>query len=294
MKLSKKTNIKRFSIYTIGLFSVLSFVCVESFDTREKTFFNENNENFPIQSITIPSTKKYSHATVDIVFKSDDYQIEKTVPKIDRTASILLRERKNTITETDDLKKLLFDDNLTDYPNGSLVELSKKYYFLEKGKLRLVPSKTLFEQTGFNTNNITRNDEVFSSLEKSVPISKDNPLSMNPPIGLIVKSGQNYFITSAKHIYPIFSKKIIESLWPKFSFVEFDDISLEKMQNMQCYKSSPEKLFCETKLNQNEKGDVYYLSILGIPTDAIKETTFSIQRKPTRETIFQDIKNLIW
>jgi hypothetical protein len=135
---------------------------------------------------------------------------------LEKTFKAFLYPDGSAINTEDDLKKHLFDNDTTDYPNGSLlhVKQTNEVFILTHGKKMLIPSPEIFSNFGWSWDNLV---DVDQSVTDSLPNTSPYFISLiRPhPAGVIMKaypSGQYYLIGDSEK-YAITSKSLVDEIW---------------------------------------------------------------------------------
>jgi hypothetical protein len=149
---------------------------------------------------------------------------------LERTYQAFLYPDGGTVNSKEELKDLLFADNNTEYPNGSLLHLkpTDEVFFISHGKRILFPGPEIFFSFGFNFDNL---NEVDQSTIDQFPEADDKVfLWTNPhPDGTIFQGFPSHSLYLAlngrKYLIP--SPEILKDLWPNYYTIPVDDISPE-------------------------------------------------------------------
>lgn len=297
--LNKKIFIAtRIVIYSAAFFILLLAVYLNVFRIEIKTLLLQD-ENAPVWNFyEIPSYRPASEVVIQIILADPNVDLSKLQMKISRNHLVLLRKNNTMIDSAEKLKGLLIEETLPNYPTGSLISFDHHVFLIRNKTARRIETDSVFDTFGFNRKKIKSiSKENFSMLEIGGKIVRDNLLEDGFPGGIIIKSGEKYYLTGEKRIYPIFSEDLIKEVWPDFNYIEVESISESEMQEMHCYKISSEKAECVLsypELKSEIVGSGYILTVYNIPRDKIKRLDARLTKAPNWTSIKNDIKKLIW
>lgn len=296
-KQDKKFMALRFSIYFCGLFLIFFLIFLEV-AKPESRFFSFSESSHPYQLLFLtPLEENFNQVEVTLYPKNEGFRTEELDVRVAKIPLPMTRMKKKLLLEENDLKKILFKKNDSIFPNGSLLQYGATVYFLEKGKLKPFASKNQIRKLGFDLKKIKKiNNETFVKFE----ISQETPFLVKKreyPEGLIFKSGNEYFVTGAQNLYPIFSEKLITKIWEDFSFIETADLKMEKMARMSCFfNQENNSVFCEKNLNQIgiKNGDTCMITVAGIAKEDISSAEIKITKKIGLGNFLNSTKKLLF
>jgi len=164
-----------------------------------------------------------SYRFVDL--KIDFEQIQKDncrqaspVVSLTKTYQAFLFPDGDPVRDADQLKKYLFQDNNSPYPNGSLLHLkpTDQVFLLSRGQKILFPGPEIFQAFGYSFDNLT---EVNKATLDGLPDAENKvfTIAMAHPDGTIFEaypSHRLYLIADGKK-HEIASREILDSVWPK-------------------------------------------------------------------------------
>lgn len=293
----KQINLIRIGIYLLGVGVILFVIYQNAFKTVTQTFTFEESYDSRQAIFAAVAPRQFSFIQANILLKKE-WDLDNFQSKTAKTFLPLLREKRPMITGKDALLKLLYNSEQATFPNGSVVEFSNTVYFVENGKLRPFLSRYISNQFGLKEENIVKLDEeTFNKFEIGQKVLLKNIREeKNFLQGLVLKTDSQIFITGANHIYPIFSEKLIRSVWPNFTYIESGGTTEEELLNMQCYKISKTNITCEAPLEDLNKknGNAYVITIHGVPLDVIEKVDLCLKNSVDLASSLTSIKTLLW
>ena len=208
-----------FPIENFGYFSAnpeLSKFAIEKDDAKNKISFGV----FP--------TLNHRYIELNARFRKTENQCLENPPKIilEKTYQAFLLPDGNPIRTKDELKDLLFRDNKTSYPNGSLLHLkpTDEVYLLTNGKKTLFPGQEIFRAFGYSFDNLA--DVEKSALDQFPDAYNRVFLWTHPhPDGAIFQtypSRKFYLIADGKKC-EIENPEDLRDLWPKYFTIAVSD-----------------------------------------------------------------------
>lgn len=303
-KLTKKQfQLLRLLIYFLDFFIVAGFTLFHALQPEIKTFKNLQTEQ-ENDYATIQHFNRKDYSSINLSIKLTDEEFEKIDEKqievkVIKTLSPLLREKGNIIVKESDLREKLFEQNESSISNGNLVSSFFSTFYIEQGNLRKINDteiKNLFKTLTFKTSRIKQADLKKFQLDE--PLDFDNLKKDSKfPKNLILKADEKFYITETDTIHPIFSKKLIEGIWPNFSFVSANLPKEENMTKMECLKNNDSKeLTCSVNLEllKDKKMNVYYFKIENIPLEKNIKLKLDFEENKTFLNYLIRLRKLFW
>ena len=140
------------------------------------------------------------------------------VISLTKTYQAFLFPDGDPVSNVDQLKKYLFQNNSSSYPNGSLLHLkpTDEVFLLSHGQKILFPGPEIFQAFGYSFDNLT---EVNKSTLDRFPNAENKVFTttMAHPDGTIFEaypSHRLYLIADGKK-HEIASREILNNVWPK-------------------------------------------------------------------------------
>ncbi|MEA2006627.1 MAG: hypothetical protein U9O20_00485 [Patescibacteria group bacterium] len=293
----KKSTLLRRFIYSGGLFLVASVV-LTSTTLPIKEYYVFNKDSFLTHNVVSVISNEDLVEFEILIEPKEDFDFSEIEVHATKTLEPMLIHRRNMLTETQQVKNRLFENNHSKYPNGSILKSNRVLYFIEKGKLRPFQSITTFKEMGFDKKNIISvNKEILNTLEigDNLNFRKKDKIY---PSGLIVKAGNDYFITGSNNLYPLFSENLISRVWKNFAFIETNSIKKKDTKNIPCLLFPEDKqVVCNGKLERDKldlAGNSYSIFVYGIPENSISSITINLTKKPTTKQALRKLKKMIW
>jgi hypothetical protein len=288
----RKIKLIRLSIYLLGISAVLTMLLLNFYKNKQQTFsFDHNNKDVP-NYFEVNSIDNFDWA--EIYIEVDQIQdIDGIKLNITKALSVLSREKKDAIADSARLAEILFDNSVLGMPNGTIISHKNNLFLLTESELRKFKSKAIFNMLGFNESLARKiSSKEFASLEIGENIDEQLFVSEKLPYGVIIKSGDDFFITGSTRIYPIFSESLILDLWKEYSYANTSSLSPNNMLASKCYKQNEYLAYCEADLAMIESnfGDVYYIKIQGIAKEYIKKVDIKLVKKAT----LANLTKLLW
>ncbi len=165
------------------------------FPCKEEYRFNEvkleiNFKNKIVQNYNIPCQKGYE----SMLFPSGE-----------------------PLASQEELKKLLWSENPSDFPNGSLVSNNETVYFITRGKYFPISSEVDFIKLGFRWENVKPMDsDELAQFEKGEKLYNFS----SHPDGTVLKDPEgNFFLVWDRERRPIPKKEWLAKTWPGYNWV---------------------------------------------------------------------------
>lgn len=271
---------KRALIYFCGATVIFIMLYANAYKSRSIEYSNYGNGPNRHEYFKVDTFEKFDEAEVMLEF-DNGLSLDNLEVKITKIISKISEEKKKTITRQEDLRDILFDNNDTNFPNGTIFSFKKDIFILSKGELRRFSSKKVFKTLGFDDSLLRKiNKKEFSQFELGKNIDENLILKKELPQGMIIKSGNDFFITGTSSVYPIFSETLITKVWDDFVYSKTNSLFPNEMTNSQCFIKSETTAFCQANIqNLNLKsGDIYFFKMIGVPVDSIKKIDIKLKR----------------
>jgi len=170
---------------------------------------------------------------IDINLKKTSAQsCLKSRPEIslEKTYQAFLYPEGEAIANTDELKSLLFKDNNTRFPNGTLLHLkpTDEVFIISEGKRILFPGPEIFFAFGYSFENLV--DVEKSALDQYPEADPQTFLWSQPhPNGTIFQGfpSHSLFLILNGQKLRIASEDILKEAWPEYYTIPIDDLSPE-------------------------------------------------------------------
>jgi hypothetical protein len=195
--------------------------------------------------LSLPILSQYPFVTMK--FKSEANDVEEKLEKRVRVAKGFLAQtypQGEMIKDDRLMRELLFYDNKTTIPNGSLVSYNDAVYLITRGIARPFLSPQAFESMGFRWDLVQPIDStVFSLFTEGEKIV----VGTAHPDGVILKNAAGkYFLVWEGMLRPISDYDVIVSQWKTFYWVDVDKEYVEYL----------------TECNLQQKGKTYKCRII--------------------------------
>lgn len=286
---------KRFSIYFAGFLVIAIIIYLNSFNFKEIFLVIDNMKEKPIPELIIHSGRSYEKKEIEITLAKDQIINHPEIAMVKTFLPFIGNTRKFTSSQAR-LSEMLFKGNSTSYPNGSLFSCNGTVYLMERGELRPIESRKLFEDLGFDWAKVKKiSSEDFSAFSLGSRIN-ENDLDEEYPEGIIFKTDKHYFITGSKNVYKIFSKELIEGVWPDFNYVNTGAIPESEGAFLSCSQSEQRKIVCYSNAEKliNNSGNIYYFKIFGMPSEIIEKISVRLVDNPGILESLAKTKGLFW
>jgi hypothetical protein len=199
-----------------------------------------------------------------------------------KTYSAFLLPDGTPINSQDELKQILFENNKSKYPNGSLLHLkpTNEVFFVSHGKITLFPGPEIFQALGFSFDNLTDVDKATTDL---FPVSDTRVFKWTDPHpdGTIFESYPTHRIymisNGTKRL--IESKGLLDGVWPQNYTIPVDDPANLKSQT--CKVSSQELASGQIKcaFDNNALGSLgKYLNFTLTPAEGCKINSIDVKQ----------------
>jgi hypothetical protein len=274
-------KILRVLIYSIPAIAIIAGLYLVLFPVEDYKYYsdNPNLSKFEIakdaggNAINFGVFPMREHPFIDLNmdFKSTEKKsCFETAPKVqmEKTYQAFLFPDGDPITDEGKMKEMLFLDNNSKYPNGSLLHLkpTDEVFFISHGKRILFPGPEIFRAFGFSFENMIDVDK--SALDQFPEADQDVLLwNQSHPDGTIFQSFPShklYLIASGKK-HLIADKVLLDNAWKENYSIPVGD------------ENSDNRLICEANIEDtaNQKincrfdsrqlisslGKYYYFSI---------------------------------
>lgn len=294
----------RSSIYLLGFFVALGFISFQILQIKAETFEGLLLKQQQGNSTTLQqfSTKDYSHATLSLELSNDVFERideNKIDVRVVKTLSPLLREQGNIIAEEKELSKRLFKKNKSSIPNGSLISNNFSTFYIEQGGLRKLDGADVMKFFKTDSNKTIRiKKEDLEEMQPQEPLSAKHLMQdLTFPKDLLIESSGKFYITGANTLHPIFSKKLIEKIWPELSFISVKSPKKANLPKMNCSKDeSSKELICKAVLEllENQKMNLYHFVISDLSSEEITGSKLDLETDTTFSTYKRLLKELLW
>lgn len=310
-------KILRILIYSIPAIAIIAGLYLVLFPIEDYKFYsdNPNISKFEIEKDESANALKFGvsplqeHPFVDLTmdFKSTEKKscFENSPEiKVEKTYLAFLFPDGDPITDEAKLKEMLFLDNTSKYPNGSLLHLkpTDEVFFISRGKSILFPGPEIFRAFGFSFENLTDVDK--SALDQFPEADQDVLLWTQPhPDGTIFQSFPShrlYLIANGKK-YLIADKTILDNVWNGNFSVPVGD---ENPENFLSCRASAEdivdrKISCrfDSRQMMSSLGKYYYFSV-GFPDKCpigdvhVKSAEINFIAEKSYSTIKDSLRNI--
>lgn len=280
-KLGSIYKILRFFIYLIPLAVIVvgSYLIFFPIDTYRFYPENPNASKFEIEkdseknelSFGIFPIRESRFAEVSLNLKNSDLKLCRAESiSLRKTYKAFLFPEGEEITDTGKLREIIFSDNKTKYPNGSLlhVKSTNQVFFISRGQKMLFPGPEIFEAFGFSFDNLTDVDmatiDEFKDADVGVFL-----WTIAHPDGTIFEtypSHRLYIVHDGKK-YPIASEELLKEVWPDFYTIAVSDEN--PGENLTCrpaQRKFSKKFFCRFDLQSLSGIGRYHLFTAKFPS----------------------------
>jgi len=256
-KLYKAAKVVIFAVpvFVILLTTYLILFPIERFvflaDQPENSNFQiEKNESQNQISFGVFPTRKHQYIDLSIELEKSASDCEKNaLLTIEKTYRAFLFSQGSPIKDKEELKSLLFRDNKSQYPNGSLLHLkpTDEVYLLTDGKKILFPGPEIFRAFGYSFDNLT---EIEKSALDQFPKADNYPFFWNHPhpngtLFQAYPSGRIFLVLDGEK-REIENKDDLKEIWPKYFTIPVSD--QDKKNQLICspvnLKIKNEKIAC--------------------------------------------------
>src|SRR4030042_7057919 len=249
-KLKMIYKLVRIIIYLIPAFVVAAGLYLVLFPVDSYYFYPDNPKLSKFEIIRNDETNQLSFG----VFPMRDYRYieltmnfegDRQVDCLPASAGVAIEKTYRAFTfpaaepveNADQLHQLIFENNRTKYPNGSLLHLrpTNEVFLISRGKKILFPGPEIFQAFGYSFDNLT---EVEKSDIDQFPDADQKVFlwTMPHPDGTIFQafpSHSLYLVLDGKKI-SIVDKDMLAGIWPGYFSIPVSDFSeknKEKCEN---------------------------------------------------------------
>jgi hypothetical protein len=193
--------------------------------------FEKSDQNNSL-SFGIFPLRESRFVDVDLGFKKSEKASCLTMPAkiiLQKTYKAFLLPEGDEISNADQLRGIIFSENNTTYPNGSLlhVKATNQVFLISDGKKTLFPGPEIFAAFGYSFDNLVEVDmatiDEFKDADTAVFL-----WNMPHPDGTVFEaypSHKLYIILQGKRL-PIVSEDILKEVWPNFYSIAVGDEDL--------------------------------------------------------------------
>jgi hypothetical protein len=242
-KLEKIYRKFRVVIFFIPVFVIIIGAYLVLFPIDSYSFYPDNSKlsKFEISkssdtnslSFGVFPLRTYRYINLSMNFKkSEKANCNNGAPAVTlaKTYQAFLYPTADTITTEEQLHDLLFENNKTKFPNGSLLHLkpTNEVFLITHGKKILFPGPEILQAFGYSFDNmidVEQSDiDQFSNANQRVYL-----WTMPHPDGTIFQSfpSHTFFLVSDGKKYPIASKDLLDKVWPENYAIPVSDPSPE-------------------------------------------------------------------
>ena len=278
-KIYRRVRIAIFAIPAIvvvfGLYLVLFPIDTYNFypgDMKLSKFEVAKNTDTNELSFGVFPLRKYRYVELSMgLKKSDSANCQNSKPEVavTKTYQAFLFPTEETISDESRLRDLLFTENKTKYPNGSLLHLkpTNEVFFLSRGKKILFPGPEILRAFGYSFDyliDVQQSDiDQFPNADKRVFL-----WTMPHPDGTIFRSYPShslFFVFDGKK-YPIANKDLLDKVWPENFTIPVSDASPDNFLRCDVEKTS-NKISCRFDAAMLSGIGGYYQFSVKYPSD---------------------------
>ncbi|MCX6766392.1 MAG: hypothetical protein NT170_01240 [Candidatus Moranbacteria bacterium] len=235
--------------------------------------------------------------------KSEKASCASAAPEVSlaKTYQAFLNPTADAITSEEQLRNLLFEDNKTKFPNGSLLHLkpTNEVFLITHGKKILFPGPEILLAFGYSFDNmidVEQSDiDQFPSADQKVFL-----WTMPHPDGTIFQSFPSHalYLVSDGKKYPIASKELLDSVWPENYAIPVSDPG--SASALKCETPNAAKgISCQFDGSSLSGIGGYYLFTVNFPTNcaidnihpAASKISFSSEKSIA--TVKESLKNIV-
>jgi hypothetical protein len=313
-KLEKIYRIIRVLIFFIPLIVVvigayLVFFPIDNYnfypnDPKLSKFDIEKNSDSNFLTFGVFPLRTYRYIDLSMTFKkSDKSNCVSAAPEVSlaKTYQAFLYPIADTISSEDQLRSLLFDNNKTTFPNGSLLHLkpTNEVFLITQGKKILFPGPEILQAFGYSFDNlidVNQSDiDQFPNADQRVYL-----WTMSHPDGTIFQSFPSHtlFLVSDGKKYPILNKDLLNSVWPQNYAIPVSDFNPN--DTLKCEtKNTADRISCQFDGSTLSGIGGYYLFKVNFPENcavdnvhpAASKIRFSSEK--SFATIKDSLKNIV-
>lgn len=248
--------------------------------------------------------RTYRYTDLSMTFKkSEKANCNSAAPivTLTKTYQAFLNPTTDEITSEEQLHSLLFEDNKTKFPNGSLLHLkpTDEVFLITHGKKILFPGPEILQTFGYSFDNmidVEQSDiDQFPNADQRVYL-----WTMPHPDGTIFQSFPShalYLISDGKK-YPIADKELLSSVWPENYVIPVSDP--ESANTLKCETSNTAKgISCQFDDSNLSGIGGYYLFLVKFPTNCAidnihpADSKISFSSEKSIATIKDSLKNIV-
>ncbi len=220
-------------------------------DASKFTFAKNPDKNE--MSFGIFPLRESRFAQVSVSFEKNAKACPAESPSINlrKTYKSFLSPDGEVIADAEKLHGMIFADNPTKYPNGSLlhVKSTNQVFFISRGQKMLFPGPEIFEAFGYSFDNLT---DVDAATINDFKDAQDEVFlwTMSHPDGTILESFPSHrlFLVFEGKKYPIGSEEILKEVWPDFYAIAVGDESADNTLTCNPRKNSSGSVSCQFDL----------------------------------------------
>ncbi len=240
---AKIYRVLRVLIYCIPAFSIIFGLYLILFPIEDFNYYGDqpNLSKFEIQKnnnsneITFGVFPLRKHRFIDLEINLKQLtkkSCQENVPSLylEKTYQAFLYPVGEPLNSKDELRKFLFADNETKYPNGSLLHLkpTDEVFFISHGKKILFPGPEIFFSFGYSFDNLVDVDQA--TIDQYPEADNKVFLWTQPhPDGTIFQGFPSHslylVLDGKKHL--IANEDILKDVWPEYYAIPIDDITPE-------------------------------------------------------------------
>ena len=281
-KLEKIYRIIRVAIFLIPVLVVVVGAYLVFFPIDSYNFYPDNpklskfdiskNADTNALSFGVFPLRTYRYIDLSMNFKKNDKaDCNSAAPEVTlaKTYQAFLDPTADAIASEDQLRSLLFEDNKTKFPNGSLLHLkpTNEVFLITHGKKILFPGPEILLAFGYSFDNlidVEQSDiDQFPNADQKVFL-----WTMPHPDGTIFQSFPSHalYLVSDGKKYPIADKDLLNSVWPENYAIPVSDPNPEN--TLKCEALSAAKgISCQFDGTKLSDIGGYYLFSVSFPTN---------------------------
>ncbi len=257
-----------FGAYLI-LFPVESFSFFFNQPEISKFSFEKNDSR---NEISFGASPTFNHRYIEVSadLKKNQNGCFENPPKVilEKTYKAFLFPESESIKNKDELKQLLFSNNKTQYPNGSLLHFkpTDEVYVVANGEKILFPGPEIFRAFGYSFENLVDVDK--STLDQFPNASPPFFSWVIPhPDGTIFQAypSRKLFFTTGGKKREIENSDDLSDLWPEYFTIAVSDVKPENQ--ISCFPLANDiedgKIFCrfDRKKLSSDLGGYYNFTL---------------------------------
>jgi len=247
--------------------------------------------------------RTYRYIDLSMTFKkSEKANCQNAAPEVNlaKTYQAFLYPSVDVVETEDQLHDILFEDNKTKYPNGSLLHLkpTNEVFLITHGKKILFPGPEILQAFGYSFDNMIEVDQSdidqFPNADQRVYL-----WTMPHPDGTIFQSfpSHAFFLVSDGKKYPLAGKDLLDKVWPENYAIPVSDPNPEN--TLKCKTNNAAKgISCQFDGTTLSGIGGYYLFSVNFPANcavdnvhpAVSKIRFSSEKSVA--TIKDSLKNI--